>query len=65
MKIPDTSDPGKAAAANYAAAWLYAQVSLMNFANAERHRHNLATAYGDEAYAYACADAEKMIWPHE
>jgi hypothetical protein len=65
VKIPDVSDPGKAAAANYAAAWLYAQVSMMNHANEERQRNGYANAYGDEAYAYACADAEKMIWPHD
>ena len=56
----DTSDPGLAAAATFAAAWLFAQTSMMNWANKERDRHRDAPAYGDESYRYVIKDAEKM-----
>ncbi len=56
----DTSDPGKAAAVYFAAAWLFAQVSKMNAANKERDLNNYGPAYGDEAYAGAVEDAEMM-----
>ena len=60
----DASDPGKAAMANFAAAWLFAQVSLMNAENMQRHACGNSMAYGEQSYVDAMVDAEHMLW-HE
>lgn len=60
-KLPDTSDPGKAAAVFYAGAWLFAQVAMMQAMNTERERSGYALAYGEESFAAAIEDAESMF----
>lgn len=48
------------AVVNFAASWLFARTSMMNAANRARDRNGYAPAYGDESYAYAIEDAEKI-----
>ena len=53
----DSSDPGLAARVNFAAAWLFAETSMMNAENTQRRQHDYSMAYSDAAYAQAMKDA--------
>ena len=65
MKIPDCSDPGKAALVYYVACQLSARVAMMDAANRTRREQGFSDAYDESAYQAAIDEAELAAPPTE